>query len=256
MSDKQSAVRAVIGNASFGGGVFELSVEWGGTPPRAGQFFLIKAERSAVLLGRPISVFRREAGIVRFLIMEIGAGTRELAGLRAGDGVLMTGPLGNGWGDFLQDEASGVQSGGKPLALVSGGLGCAPLMCFADELSSRPFRFLAGFPTTAPRLSALIAAPEGVAVATDDGSDGTRGVVTDILEPERYAAVFSCGTPAMLKAVAEKCAASGTPCFVSTENRMACGVGACLGCTIRTTGGNKRCCADGPVFNAKEVVFG
>ncbi|MDR3248072.1 MAG: dihydroorotate dehydrogenase, partial [Treponema sp.] len=70
-----------------------------------------------------------------------------------------------------------------------------------------------------------------------------------------YAAVFACGPTPMLKAVAEKSKAAGVPCFISMEARMACGAGACLGCTIATTGGNRRCCADGPIFPAEEVLF-
>ena len=255
---KQNAICTVIENTCLEGGVFMLSVSWQGTEPRAGQFFLIRAARSATLLGRPISVFSHSPGIIRFLIMEVGKGTWELASLCEGDRVSMTGPLGNGWADFLKD----VPRNGKPIALVSGGLGCAPLLCFAEDLSQQqpdiPLAIYAGFPSASPRLSVIIAAVQSqkTVYTTDDGSFGIKGFVTDALVPQDYAAVFSCGVSAMLKAVAEKCAAVQTPCFVSTENHMACGVGACLGCTIRTKNGNKRCCADGPVFNAEELVFG
>jgi NAD(P)H-flavin reductase len=105
-------------------------------------------------------------------------------------------------------------------------------------------------------ITALPVPPQKLIVTTDDGSDGEKGVVTDAIDAGAYAAVFSCGTTAMLKAVAAACCAiAGTPCFISAENHMACGVGACLGCAVKTASGNKRCCADGPVFNAREVIF-
>ena len=97
-------------------------------------------------------------------------------------------------------------------------------------------------------------------VASENGKTGHKGRIPDFFEPEQYAAVCACGPQAMLKAVAVKCKNAGVPCFVSLEQRMACGVGACLGCTVKTINGNKglqnqRCCADGPIFNADEVIF-
>jgi NAD(P)H-flavin reductase len=245
-------------NEPIDSAVFRIAVAWEqDPPPKAGQFFLIKPKRSSVLLGRPISVARYDGRAVHFLIIRIGSGTQELAETREGEDIFMIGPLGNGWADFLP----GVPKNGKPVALVSGGLGCAPLMCFTEELSrSFPsFHFYAGFPTASPRLTGMIAAlsvpPQKLIVTTDDGTDGEQGFITAVLDAGDYAAVFSCGAPAMLKAVAAVCGKAGTACFVSTENRMACGVGACLGCTVKTIYGNKRCCADGPVFNAGEVIF-
>jgi NAD(P)H-flavin reductase len=90
-------------------------------------------------------------------------------------------------------------------------------------------------------------------VATEDGSVGQKGLIPDLLDPAQYGAVYTCGPEPMLRVVAASCAAAGTPCFVSLERHMACGVGACLGCTVKTASGNRRCCADGPVFRAGEV---
>ncbi|MDR2783787.1 MAG: dihydroorotate dehydrogenase electron transfer subunit [Treponema sp.] len=258
MSGKQSGLYTVVANKPIGDDIFRLAVAWKNAPPGAGQFFLIKSGRSSVFLGRPISVAHYDGSAVHFLIMKIGTGTKELAETRAGETVFMIGPLGNGWSDFF-DRAP---QNGKPIALVSGGLGCAPLLYFAEELavrSSPSFHFYAGFSTASPELTGTIASlpipPQKLIVTTDDGSDGEKGVVTDVINAEAYAAVFSCGTTAMLKAVAAACAKKGTPCFISAENHMACGVGACLGCVVKTVSGNKRCCADGPVFNAREVIF-
>jgi NAD(P)H-flavin reductase len=92
-------------------------------------------------------------------------------------------------------------------------------------------------------------------ITADDGKGAPRGFITDFLDPGSYAAVYACGPVPMLMAVKERCAGTGTPCFISMERRMACGVGACLGCRVSAAGGNRRCCADGPVFPAGEVGF-
>jgi NAD(P)H-flavin reductase len=92
-------------------------------------------------------------------------------------------------------------------------------------------------------------------IITEDGSLGEKGLVTDFLVPARYAAVFACGPLPMLRAVYQKCAVNGVPCYVSMETRMACGVGACLGCRINTKQGNRRCCKDGPVFDAGNIEW-
>jgi NAD(P)H-flavin reductase len=99
-----------------------------------------------------------------------------------------------------------------------------------------------------------------IVLATEDGGRGNTdpwnmGRIPDFLDPGRYRAVCACGPEPMLKVVRAKCAAAGVPCFISMERRMACGVGACLGCIVKTTGGNRRCCADGPVFPAAEILF-
>jgi NAD(P)H-flavin reductase len=203
--------------------------------------------------------------------------------MKEGEEADLTGPLGNAWERFLPP-------GAKHIALVGGGIGIAPLLAFARELSAPPggsspgFDFYAGFRTAAPgsggsrpggaavfpveRLVAE-AAPDArqTVIATEDGSQGKKGRIPDFLEPEDYDAVFACGPEAMLGAVARRCKAPGkrpadgtedgraVPCFVSLERHMACGVGACLGCTVRTLRGNRRCCADGPIFSVEEVFF-
>jgi NAD(P)H-flavin reductase len=92
-------------------------------------------------------------------------------------------------------------------------------------------------------------------IATEDGTMGHTGRIPEFLDPSGYAAVYACGPEPMLRAVAVSAKQAGVPCFVSLERHMACGVGACLGCTVRTARGNRRCCADGPIFNAEEVFF-
>jgi NAD(P)H-flavin reductase len=188
-----------------------------------------------------------------------GRGTAELAGLRPGDMVELTGPLGNAWADFLPGE-----EGGGKIALCGGGIGIAPLIALAMERGGNGVDFYAGFKT-------LSSKPEDreyadffghtffkalkIVLATEDGGRGNAGRIPDFLDPRTYRAVCACGPEPMLKAVWAKCQAAAVPCFISMERRMACGAGACLGCTVKTTRGNKRCCADGPVFPAEEILF-
>jgi NAD(P)H-flavin reductase len=206
-----------------------------------------------MLLGRPISVFGWDgpSALVRFLIARRGRGTGELAALGTGEKAELTGPLGNAWADMA---AASEQAGPRrPPALIGGGIGTAPLAAFGADLEPGSFDFYAGFRTGSFGPEGL--QPRSLIIASEDGSAGLRGRIPDFLEPAKYSAVYACGPEPMLKAVAGACKKAGVPCFISVERRMACGAGACLGCTVRTTGGNRRCCADGPIFRAEELLF-
>ncbi len=253
---------AVAASRPVADGIFELVAEWPGAAPLPGQFFLIRPVRSGVFLGRPISVFAYDDGAVSFLVARRGLGTSELEDLRVGETVEMTGPLGNAWpvptadtadADPMTEKVAGSLRPDRPLALVGGGIGLAPLAFLARSLPAGTFDLFAGFRSRSYGLSGL--EPRTLVLATEDGCEGCRGRVPDYLDPCAYGAVFACGPDAMIRAVVAKCAAVGIPCAVSLERRMACGVGACLGCTVATTSGNRRCCADGPIFDADEVIF-
>ena len=220
---------------------------------------MVKPKRSSVFLGRPISVsgWKPESDTVTFLIARRGKGTDEMASMRFGDEAELIGPLGNTWADFIS-----LQNNSKPIALVGGGIGIAPLNALLCELPQCVFDMYAGFKTgfrgneeKNVLLGSAFLNAEKIIIATEDGTSGEQGFITDFLKPEKYAAVCACGPEPMMKVVAEKCSAAGVPCFVSLERRMACGVGACLGCTVRTVNGNRRCCADGPIFDAREIIF-
>jgi NAD(P)H-flavin reductase len=250
----------LIENSALGQGVHKLAFAWEGARPGAGQFFMIKPERTGVFLGRPVSVF--SARPLAFVVARKGAGTAAICAMRAGEEAELIGPLGNRFADFLPEKITAA----SPVALVGGGLGVAPLHAFAGELSrtGTPHAFFAGFKTGE---AAFVRDDDGLTVITEDGSLGAQGLVTDVFDPALYAAVFACGPLTMLRAVYRKCAASGVPCVVSMEKRMACGVGACLGCRIETSGATgatgatgenrngKRCCKDGPVFDGGTIAW-
>ena len=239
--------------------IFRLDCTWTGDSPRAGQFFMVKPGLTTVFLPRPISAAFWDKKKLGFLILRQGRGTEELAALHPGETLEISGPLGNAWADFLPAQTGAA----KPMALVGGGVGIAPLLALAAELPEKSFDFFAGFRTgfkNSDERAGLLGSVESsakniiIAAEEDAGPGIRRGRIPDFLDPAEYAAVFACGPEAMLRAAAEKCAA-GVPCYVSLERRMACGVGACLGCTVATSGGNRRCCADGPVFPASEIFF-
>jgi NAD(P)H-flavin reductase len=251
----------IINNTIINEEIFRLDVIWHenakSAAPKAGQFFMIKPRRTSVFLGRPIGVALWRPDIITFLIAKIGRGTAELASMRAGEEVELIGPQGNAWADFLPDEKNDA----KPIALIGGGLGIAPLNALVCEAPGHSFDLYAGFKTGFNSLEERDAVlwpnigARNIIIASEDGKTGQKGLILDFLEPEKYAAVCACGTLAMMKAVAKKCISKGVPCFISMESRMACGVGACLGCAIKTVNGNRRCCADGPIFKAEEVIF-
>ncbi|MDR0879057.1 MAG: dihydroorotate dehydrogenase electron transfer subunit [Treponema sp.] len=274
--------------------IFSLDFSWSGDVPKAGQFFLVKPKRSSVFLGRPVSAALWQKAIkdtgenrrrlrgksaahvefmtndtVRFLIAYRGKGIEELAKMQVGDEAELIGPLGNCWEDFVKPD--------KLIALIGGGIGVAPLLAFANELKkygeepgqiegdytyTPNYSFYAGFRSSSKKgelrfgiLDSAELYAGKLILATEDGSEGQKGRIPDFLDPAKYSAVCACGPEPMLKAVAAKCKAAGTPCFISMEKHMACGVGACLGCTVKTVNGNRRCCADGPIFNAEDVIF-
>jgi len=233
-------------------GIFRLDFAWQGPMPRAGQFFMVKPKRTSHFLGRPLSAAGWREAVISFLVAVKGKGTAELAALRIGDEAELTGPLGNAWADFLP-------KGEKPAALVGGGIGIAPLLALTwemqDAATGDDFHFYAGFKKSFRDMEFILGSAAKRVIATEDGKTGLKGKIVDFLEARNFRAVLACGPQAMLKAIKSKCEAAGVPCFLSLERRMACGVGACLGCTVRTVNGNRRCCKDGPIFAAGEIVF-
>jgi NAD(P)H-flavin reductase len=205
-----------------------------------------EAERP--FLPRAFSVLRARGHELHFLIEDVGPGTKRLTELTPGDVLLLVGPLGNGF--------SAPREQREPL-LVGGGVGIAPLAIWQDELGPGiPAPALLGFRDRAHAAgAALLDAPT---VATDDGSVGHPGLVTDLLEDELDARgeqleVYACGPPAMLEAVRAMCADRELPAQLALESGMACGFGACFGCVVPTRSGYVRLCVDGPVLEGAEL---
>lgn len=222
---------------------------------RPGQFVHLRiAEGTAFILRRPFSVHRVHGETVEVLYQVVGVGTRWLAEREPGDAMDAIGPLGSGW-RIPEDAAHAL--------LVAGGLGAAPLGMLAEALAERGVAVSVAH--GAPTAERLVAArlfedvARRVETATDDGSAGVRGFVTalvpGLLADDRPDVVYACGPEPMMCAVARLAAEAGVPCQVSLERLMACGVGACLSCTVSTRSGLKRACADGPVFDAVDVVW-
>jgi NAD(P)H-flavin reductase len=224
----------------------------GGPLPRAGQFYMLAAaERwgggadERPFLPRAFSVLRASEGRLEFMLEAVGPGTERLCDLGPGDGLDVTGPLGLGF--------PGPPDGRRAL-LCGGGVGTAPLAIWQDELLARgePAPALLGFRDAdhAPGATLL----HNARVATDDGSHGHHGLVTDLLADELEsgppAVVYACGPPRMLEAVRALCAERDVPCQLALEAGMACGFGACFGCVVALrAGGYLRLCVDGPVLD-------
>lgn len=235
----------VVANDEVGPGAFLLRVA-GNLPATLGQFYLLRAWDRDPLLSRPMAVFDREDDQVSFLVFVRGTGTRRLAQLRPGEPLTLFGPLG----------AAPAVHGGR-VALVGGGSGIAPLYLAAKELGTTgTVDVFLGFRDRPFLVSKFGEVATRVNVASETGMGGAKGMVTEVFRPRGYNVCYACGPDGMLRRTWEVCRAAGVPLYVFLEERMACGVGACRGCAVRTTGGVRLVCRDGPVFPAGEVFAG
>ena len=256
----------IVGAVPFGS-VYSLKVllEAGSQEPAAGQFYMLHAVRSDVLLGRPISVFHSEVlseedGCrieLTFLILLKGKGTKELCSLDFGDLINLIGPCGNRF-PMPQSVVEPVETTGSRVLIIGGGIGVAPVAGFAETLPAKSYDFYASFKSGSYGLENLKA--EKLVITTDDGSVGVHGMLPaalteDTLRAGNYSAVYACGPTPMLAYIQKICQAVGVKCWLSMEAHMACGVGVCLGCVIDTTEGKKRCCKEGPVFDGDILIF-
>lgn len=209
---------------------------------------MLKAWENDKALMRPISLFQQDDNSISFMYRVLGEGTRLLSLVQPGDEVEFLGPLGNG---FPVDEVSGK------VALVGGGIGIPPMYETAKYLVAKGVAvdIFLGYRDEIFGLSYFEDLGASIFVACESGEEGFKGYVTQILKPENYQAVFACGPEPMLASLKNLCQKANVPAWLSMEKRMACGIGACLVCTCKTTEGNKRCCKDGPIFNADDLIF-
>ncbi len=241
-------------------GLIGIATEKLGKDFKAGQFLQMEIPgRPDLVLRRPMSPLRikkRKGGwLIEVLYKLCGAGTRHLAGLASAQKISVLGPLGRGFRAPLK---------GGEVILVAGGTGLGPIFMLAGELCRKhkvSFYYGAKRAAEIHIRSEIEKLPAKVVFCTDDGSLGRKGMVTDILKKqlsETGAAprIYACGPAPMLKAVQELAAAQRLKLQVSLEERMGCGMGACLSCAVKSAdGGYRMVCKDGPVFNADEVVL-
>lgn len=232
-------------NIKVSADIFKLTIK-GSFKAKPGQFYMLKAWEEGLLLPRPISVHDVDEEGITFLYAVVGKGQKILSKLKENDEVSIMGPLGNGFD---------VESIKGKVAVISGGIGIAPMNYLIKSLKGCSVDLYAGFRDSSYGLEEVEEYVNSIYVATETGKTGYRGFVTDLLKPEEYDLVICCGPEVMMKKVAYMCVEKGVEVYVSMENRMACGVGACLVCTCKTKEGNKRTCKDGPVFKGRDLIF-
>ncbi|MGN0480196.1 MAG: dihydroorotate dehydrogenase electron transfer subunit [Lachnospiraceae bacterium] len=216
---------------------------------RAGQFVSVYCKDGANLLPRPISICEVEGSKLRLVYRVVGKGTNEFSHLVTDDTVVVTGPLGNGYELFDEDAI-----------LIGGGIGIPPMLQLAKSLNCKK-EIVVGYRDEL-FLDKELAQFGRVTIATEDGSVGTKGNVLMAIEEQKITGkvIYACGPMPMLRAVKKFSEENGMECFISLEEKMACGIGACLACVCKTKEkdehsqvNNARICKEGPVFNAKEV---
>lgn len=210
-----------------------------------GQFFMLKTLDNSFLLPRPISVNDTGVNTLTFVYRVQGSGTKRISGLVAKEEIQATGPLGNGFNlDLLKNK----------VAIIGGGLGVAPLLYLAKKLNKNADVYL-GYKDEVFLTDEFRKYVNKLVVVTEDGSIGLKGFVTDHIDYNNYDVIVTCGPEIMMSKIVKRCSELNKKCYVSLERRMACGLGACLGCTVETIHGNKRACKDGPIFLGEEIIL-
>lgn len=220
-----------------------------------GQFVDLYVNDESKLLPRPISICEVEDGKLRVVYRVVGCGTKQLSSYKAGDSIELIGPLGNGFS--MRD---------KKAVLVGGGIGIPPMTELAKQLSVKIGKenvtAVVGYRDSELFLKEELEKYATVVIATDDGSVGTHGTVIDAMDAEKVSGdvMYACGPMPMLRALKTWALDRDMECQLSLEERMACGIGACLACVCKTKEkdahsnvNNKRICKDGPVFDAREI---
>lgn len=220
-----------------------------------GQFICLYPKDKSTLLPRPISIceVNKEQALLRIVYRIAGKGTAEFSAYQAGDTVEILGTLGNG---FPLEKAAG-----KTVFLMGGGIGIPPMLELAKEMQADK-RIIVGYRDDKTFLQEDLEKYGTVYIATEDGSAGSCGNVMDAIRENGLKAdmIFACGPMPMLRAIKKYAEEEKIPAYISLEEHMACGVGACLGCVVKTKEidhhshvHNARICTDGPVFEAGEV---
>ena len=255
MKTKFEEMARVISQKQIGTGIYDLTLQTEEIAPaaKAGQFVSLYCKEGSRLLPRPISLcgIDRQNRTLRLVYRVAGKGTEEFSGLEEKDEVKILGPLGNGF-ELLEKKAF----------LIGGGIGIPPMLQLAKELNCEKTAVL-GYRDELFLLEDFKAVCDTY-IATEDGNAGTKGNVLDAIRENALSAdvIYACGPTPMLRALRDYANEHNMECYISMEERMACGIGACLACVCKskekdghTNVHNKRICKEGPVFNAKEVEF-
>lgn len=261
---RKKEIAKVVSQECIGTGIYSMVIKTEAAKEAvAGQFVSIYCKGKDKLLPRPISICQidKEESTLRIVYRVVGGGTEEMSTYQAGDDIELIGPLGNG---FMQRE-------GKKAILIGGGIGIPPMVGLAESLNAMAVenglepqdyvQVVAGYRDELFLTEEL--KNNGVLyIATEDGSAGTKGTVIDAIKEQAVEGdvIYACGPTPMLKAIKEYALEKNMECQLSLEERMACGIGACLACVCKskekdhhTNVNNKRICKDGPVFLAQEV---
>lgn len=233
----------ILSNREISTNIYELILQ-GDFKGEPGQFYMLRGwDGLDPFLPRPISIADLKDGELKLLYEVRGRGTHIISKLKKDDKLSLLGPLGNTFD---------LEEGGR-IALVSGGIGIAPMLYLAKNLSGH-VDIYSGFRSEPYFLDQIRPYVGEVIVSTEDGSVGHKGFVTELFNPEEYDLVYTCGPSPMMNAVIEMCRGI-VPVYISMESRMACGIGACLGCTVETTRGMERACKEGPIFKGEEMII-
>ncbi len=253
---KEKATARVISQTEIAENIFDMWIETGlAKEAHPGQFVGVYPKNKSTILPRPISIceVKEDKSALRLVYRIAGQGTKEFSGYEAGDTVEILGILGNG---FPLSEGEG-----RKVFLMGGGIGVPPILQLAKELKADK-SILVGYRDKNLFLKEDLDKYGKVYVATEDGSEGTKGNVMDAIAANALEAdvIFACGPMPMLRAIKKYAAEHQIKAYISLEEHMACGVGACLGCVVKTKEvdhhshvHNARICTDGPVFDADDV---
>ena len=246
----------VISQEEISDGIFSLWIKnKGAQSASAGQFVGVYPKDKSTLLMRPISICETKGDTMRLVYRVAGKGTKEFSSYKEGDSIKILANLGNG---FPTDEVKG-----KCIVLMGGGIGIPPMLGTAKALAGEDVHAYLGYRNSDTFLSDEFLEYCKVYLASEDGSVGVKGNVIDALKASiniKPDVIMACGPMPMLRAIKQYASENNIKAYISLEERMACGVGACLGCVCKTVNkdhhshvNNTRICTEGPVFDAEEV---
>ena len=258
MADRKKEIALVVSQEQIADNIFSMWLQTeGAASAKPGQFISMYTNDGTKLLPRPISICEidKANGRLRVVYRVTGekTGTKEFSQMKAGDTIPVVGPLGNG---FPLEKAEG-----KKAFLMGGGIGVPPILELAKQLNCEK-QIVVGYRDEHTFLKEQFEANGTLYISTEDGSVGTKGNVMHAIAENNLSAdiIYACGPTPMLRAIKNYAEENGIECYISLEERMACGIGACLACTCKskekdhhTNVNNKRICKDGPVFLSTEV---